>query len=75
MSILRSLAMQAACATLLLAGGCASTDPGWTGSDAMPHAAARAQCEAQAGSADSGPERDTLFEQCMARNGWTRGDD
>jgi hypothetical protein len=59
----------------VLVGGCATHDPGWTGRDASPHAAARAQCEAHAGSADSGPERDTLFEQCMARNGWRRDDD
>ncbi|GAB3726217.1 hypothetical protein GCM10028862_01230 [Luteimonas pelagia] len=75
MATFRAPALLPGLAAACLVAGCATHDPGWSGSEAAPHAAARAQCEAHAGSADSGPERDTLFEQCMARHGWTRGDD
>lgn len=54
-----------------LLAACATHDPGWRGADAEPFDRAQAACETEVG-ALAGPERETAFEACMARKGWTR---
>lgn len=59
-------------AAALALAGCATSDPGWTGSGATPFSGAEQACrnEARLGTEAT---RATLFETCMARHGWRRG--
>lgn len=60
-----------ACASMLAA--CATTDPGWSGEGAVPFDTAQVECRAEVASA-SAEMRESRFEACMARRGWTRGE-
>lgn len=60
-----------AAAAFLLAVGCATTDPGWEGAGATPFDSADADCAKAAGGRAG--DAATAYEQCMARHGWTRG--
>lgn len=58
-------------ALILLAAGCASNQPGWEGSDAIPFDTAQAACRAEV--ADEDPSDDEeAYEDCMNRLGWSR---
>ena len=61
------------CAALSLFG-CATTEPGWTGSGATPFGRAEEACRAEAsyGLATEDQQREQLFVGCMARYGWTQ---
>jgi hypothetical protein len=57
----------------LALSGCASAaDAGWTGSGATPFAGAEQLCRNEARVVVEAA-RPTVFEACMARNGWRRG--
>lgn len=57
-----------AVAALSAITACASSsEPGWTGHDAMPFDNAKASCQIETQTVD-GPD----FERCMASKGWTR---
>ena len=56
----------------LCTAGCATNEPGWTGSGAQPFDQSLADCQAEVRGIAGEAQRDSAFEQCMARKGWMR---
>ena len=57
---------------IALAAGCATHEPGWTGSGAQPFDQALAECHAQVDVIPVQAEREAALQACMAQKGWTR---
>lgn len=53
--------------------GCATSEPGWTGSGATPFATAEALCRSRAREVRQPDAREAAFRVCMSEQGWTRG--
>lgn len=66
--------MVPACIAMGLLAGCATTEPGWTGTDATPFGEAEAACTASTASDEDAVQRDRAFVDCMAGKGWTRSE-
>lgn len=59
-------------AGLLALNGCATTEPGWTGSGAQPFDQALSECHTQVDHIPIQQERESALESCMAGKGWLR---
>lgn len=56
-----------AAGAILALAACATHEPGWTGSDAVPFDSAKARCEIETQSTEG-----EAFERCMEGLGWRR---
>lgn len=59
-------------AAMLAMNGCATTEPGWTGSGAQPFDQALSECHTQVDVIANQQEREAALETCMAAKGWRR---
>jgi hypothetical protein len=59
-------------AAMLPVNGCATTEPGWTGTGAQPFDQALSECHAQVDVIAVQQKRESALEVCMAEKGWTR---
>ncbi|QIG79412.1 hypothetical protein [Stakelama tenebrarum] len=59
-------------ALALLAAGCATSHPGWSGTNATPFDTAQQECARATATIADTATRDAEFQRCMADKDWTR---